>query len=84
MVRDTVNLITSTIRLQLRQPLKMAKNPIKSNLLLVTYYLLLPRSGTRLIIIQSVTATAIKGEENLHPFLPPLQRKHTSCVSPNR
>ncbi|MEB3218276.1 MAG: hypothetical protein VKN72_18875 [Nostocales cyanobacterium 94392] len=25
-------------------------------------------------INQSVTATAIKGEENLHPFLPPLQK----------
>ena len=33
--------------------------------------------------IQSVTATAIKREENLHRFLPPLQRKCAGCVSPN-
>ncbi|MEM9926027.1 MAG: hypothetical protein AAF915_20130, partial [Cyanobacteria bacterium P01_D01_bin.50] len=37
---------------------------------------------TRLKISQSVTATAIKWEENLHHFLPPLQGKCAGCVSP--
>ena len=31
---------------------------------------------------QSVTATAILGEENLHPNLPPLQRKYATQTKP--
>ncbi len=38
---------------------------------------------TPLKISQSVTATAIKREENLHRFLPPLQGKCAGYVSPN-
>ncbi len=32
--------------------------------------------------IELSTATAINREENLHRFLPPLQEKCASCVSP--